>query len=101
MLRKIWADVAHHCKELTEWCQQQGHGWELEVVERTAGTASPSNLEGGSWSDVSPGFFAIGGWPRTYERRAQTSKMHIELVVARLLVRRLAKHMTPGAKCQS
>jgi transposase len=37
-LKKIWADAAYRGKELAEWCQQQGDGWDLEVVEREPGT---------------------------------------------------------------
>ena len=37
-LKKIWADAAYRGKELAEWCQQQGDGWDLEVVERKPGT---------------------------------------------------------------
>lgn len=36
-LKKIWADAAYHGRELAEWCQQQGAGWELEVIERAPG----------------------------------------------------------------
>lgn len=36
--KKIWADAAYRGKELAEWCQQQGDGWDLEVVEREPGT---------------------------------------------------------------
>lgn len=37
-LKKIWADAACRGEELAEWCQQQGGGWDLEVVERAAGS---------------------------------------------------------------
>jgi transposase len=37
-LKKIWADAAYRGKELAEWCQQQGDGWDLEVVEREPGS---------------------------------------------------------------
>jgi putative transposase len=37
-LRQIWADAAYRGEELAEWCQQQGNGWDLEVVERIPGT---------------------------------------------------------------
>ncbi len=38
LLKKIWADAAYRGKELAEWCQQQGDGWDLEIVERAPGT---------------------------------------------------------------
>lgn len=34
---KIWADAAYRGQELAKWCQATGE-WELEVVERPAGT---------------------------------------------------------------
>jgi putative transposase len=37
-LKKIWADAAYRGKELADWCQQQGTGWDLEIVERAPGT---------------------------------------------------------------
>jgi putative transposase len=37
-LQKIWADAAYRGKDLAEWRQQQGNGWELEIVEREPGT---------------------------------------------------------------
>jgi len=36
--KKIWADAAYRGKELADWCRQQGTGWDLQVVEREAGT---------------------------------------------------------------
>jgi putative transposase len=36
-LKKIWADAAYRGKELTDGWQQQGEGWELEIVEREPG----------------------------------------------------------------
>jgi transposase len=35
--RRLWADAAYKGKEVAEWCQQQGDGWDLEVVEREPG----------------------------------------------------------------
>ena len=37
-LTKIWAHAAYRGKELAEWCQQQGTGWALDIVEREPGT---------------------------------------------------------------
>ncbi len=51
-LRKIWADAAYRGKELAEWCQQQGLGWELEIVARAT---SACNRGAGSLSEVSLG----------------------------------------------
>lgn len=36
-LKRIWADGAYRGKELADWHQQQGAGWELETVEREPG----------------------------------------------------------------
>ena len=104
-LKKIWADAAYRGKELAAWCrkgQQQGHGWELEIVERAAVTRG-FTIQPRRW--VVERCFA---WllrnrrlAKDYERRVQTSETLIELVATRLLVRRLAKHMTPGASCPS
>jgi len=30
-------EAANCGRELAEWCQQQGNGWDLEAVEREAG----------------------------------------------------------------
>ena len=37
-LKTIWGDAAYRGKGLADWCQQQGKGWELEVVERKSST---------------------------------------------------------------
>jgi putative transposase len=90
-LRKIWADAAYRGKELAEWCQQQGDGWDLDVVEREPGTHGFS-IQPRQW--VVERSFA---WltrnrrlAKDYERKVQTSEIFIE-VAARLVLRRLAR----------
>jgi putative transposase len=72
-LRKIWADAAYRGKELADWCQQHGDGWELEIVERSFAWLSRNRR-----------------LAKDYERRVQTSEMLIEVAVTRLLLTRLA-----------
>jgi putative transposase len=90
-LKKIWADAAYRGKELADWCQQQGNGWDLEVVEREPGTHGFS-IPPRRW--VVERSFA---WltrnrrlAKDYERKVQTSETLIELAAIRLLLRRLA-----------
>jgi putative transposase len=44
-LQKIWADAAYRGKELADWCQQQGNGCDLEVVEREPGRGRHTRLQ--------------------------------------------------------
>ena len=90
-LKKIWADAAYRGKELADWCQQQGNGWDLEVVEREPGTHG-FRMPPRRW--VVERSFA---WltrnrrlAKDYERKVQTSETLIELAAIRLLLRRLA-----------
>jgi putative transposase len=89
-LTKIWADAAYRGKELANWCQQQGDGWDLEVVEREPGTRGFS-VQPRRW--VVERCFA---WlsrnrrmAKDYERKVQTSETLIEVAMIRLLVPRL------------
>lgn len=93
-LTKIWADAAYRGKELADWCQQQGTGWELEVVERTPGTRGFS-IQPRRWV-VERSFAWLSRNRRLakdYERKVQTSESLIEVAAIRLLVRRLAEPM--------
>jgi putative transposase len=93
-LTKIWADAAYRGKELADWCQQQGDGWELEVVERTPGTRGFS-IQPRRWV-VERSFAWLSRNRRLakdYERKVQTSESLIEVAAIRLLVRRLAEPM--------
>jgi putative transposase len=90
-LKTIWADAAYRGKELTEWCRQQGDGWDLEVVEREPGTRG-FTVQPRRW--VVERCFA---WlsrnrrmTKDYERRVQTTETLIELAASRLVLRRLA-----------
>jgi len=100
-LKKIWADAAYRGQDLADRCQAEG-GWDLELMERSPGVRGFS---------VQPKRWVVErtfGWlsrnrrmSKDYKRKVQTSETLIELVVTRLLVRRLAKHRTPGATCRS
>jgi putative transposase len=90
-LKKIWADAAYRGKELADWCQQQGNGWDLEVVEREPGTHGFS-IQPRRW--VVERSFA---WltrnrrlAKDYERKVQTDETFVELAAIRLVLRRLA-----------
>jgi putative transposase len=98
-LKKIWADAAYRGKELAQWCQQQGEGWELEVVEREPGTHG-FQVQPRRWV-VERSFAWLSRNRRLakdYERKVQTSETLLELVAIRLLVCRLASHGTQLAK---
>ncbi len=88
-LKKIWADAAYRGQELTQWCLAQGN-WNLEVVERPAGTRGFS---------IQPRRWAVErtfGWlsrkrrlSKDYEREVQTSETLIQAAMIRLLLARL------------
>jgi putative transposase len=90
-LKKIWADAAYRGKELADWCLTEGE-WELEVVERSAGTRGFS---------VKPRRWVVErtfGWlsrsrrlSKDYERKVQTSEALIQIAIIRLLVARLGR----------
>jgi putative transposase len=101
-LQKLWADAAYRGKDLADWCQQQGDGWDLEIVEREPGTRG-FQVQPRRW--VVERCFA---WlsrnrrlAKDYERRVQTSETLIEVAAARLLLRRLGsrhvEHQIEGA----
>jgi putative transposase len=96
-LTKLWADAAYRGKELADWCRQQGNGWELEIVEREAGSRGFS-VQPRRW--VVERSFA---WlcrsrrlAKDYERKVQTSETLIEVAATRLVLRRLAGHIASG-----
>jgi putative transposase len=92
-LKKIWADAACRGKELAEWCQQQGEGWDLEVVERAPGTQGFQLLPR-RWVVERSFAWLSRNWrlAKDYECMVQTSETLIELAASRLLLRRLASH---------
>jgi putative transposase len=94
-LQKIWADAAYRGKELADWCKQQGDGWDLEVVEREPGMRGFS-IQPRRW--VVERCFAWLNRSRRlakdYERKVQTSETLIEVAATRLLLQRLAEHVT-------
>jgi putative transposase len=89
-LKKIWADAAYRGKELADWCQQQGEGWDLEVVERAAGTHGFQLLPRRWVVERSLAWLSRNRrLAKDYERMVQTSETLIELAAVRLLLRRL------------
>jgi putative transposase len=90
-LTRIWADAAYRGKELAAWCQQQGKGWELEIVAREPGMRGFS-VQPRRWV-VERSFAWLSRNRRLskdYERKVQTSETLIELAATRLTLRRLA-----------
>jgi transposase len=100
-LHKIWADTAYRGKELAEWCQQQGSGWDLEVVEREPGTRGFS-IQPRRWVVERSSAWLIRNrrLAKDYERKVQTSETLIEVAATRWVLRRLAGHMTRTAERQ-
>jgi transposase len=91
-LKKIWVDAAYRGKELADWCQQQGNGWVLEVVERKPGQRGFA-VQPRRWV-VERSFAWLSRNRRLakdYERMVQTSGTLIEMAAMRLLLRRLAR----------
>jgi putative transposase len=99
--KTIWADAGHRAyrgKELAEWCQQQGEGWDLEVVERTPGTQGFQLLPRRWVIERSLAWLSRNRrLARDYERMVQTSETLIELAAMRLLARRLAHNQDGSA----
>jgi putative transposase len=96
-LKTIWADAAYRSTTLAEWCQRHGR-WELEIVERGPGTRGFS-VQPRRWV-VERSFAWLSRNRRLakdYQRRVQTSETLIEVAAARLVLRRLAGHMTARA----
>ena len=91
-LKKIWADAAYRGKELAQWCQQQGSGWDLKVVERQPGTRGFS-IQPRRW--VVESFFAWIGRNRRlakdFEATTDSVRAFLCATSVILLVRRLAR----------
>jgi putative transposase len=90
-LKKIWADAAYRGHDLADWCQQQGSGWEMEVVEREPGTRGFS-VQPRRWV-VERSFAGLSRYRRLAkddERKVQTSETLNELAAMRLVLRRVA-----------
>jgi len=82
---------------LADWCQAEG-GWELEVVERTPGVRGFAVLPKRWIVEHSFAWLTRNRrLSKDYERRVQTSETLIEVAAARLVLRRLARHMTRRA----
>jgi putative transposase len=96
-LKKIWADAAYRGTELADWCQQQGDGWELEVVERRPGTHG-FTVQPRRWVVERSFAWLIRNrrLARDYERCVQTSETLIEVAATRLVLRRLARQIPLG-----
>jgi putative transposase len=91
-LKKIWADAAYRGKELAQWCQQQGDGWDLEVVQREPGMRGFS-IQPRRWVVERSFAWLIRNrrLAKDYERKVQTSETLIEVAMIRLLVARLGR----------
>jgi putative transposase len=98
-LTKIWADAAYRGKELAEWCQQQGRGWDLEIVGRAPGTRGFA-VQPRRWVVERAFAWLIRNrrLAKDYERKVQTSETLIELAATRLLARRLGGNATTKAE---
>jgi putative transposase len=90
-LELIWADSAYRGEPLAAWCAAEG-GWRVEIITRHP------HVEG---FVVRPWCWIVErtlGWmgrqrrlSKDYERKVQTSETLLQLVMIRLMVRRLAK----------
>ena len=97
-LKKIWADAAYRRQELAKFCLAQGN-WDLEVVERPAGTRDFS-MQPRRWA-VERTF----GWlsrkrrlSKDDERKVQTSETLIQVAMIRLLLARAGHKGQPVPK---
>ena len=91
-LKKIWADAAYRGKELADWCQEQGEGWDLEVVERAAGAHGFQLLPRRWVIERSLAWLSRNRrLAKDYERMVQTSETLIKFAATRLVLRRLAR----------
>jgi len=88
-LKRIWADAAYRGKELADWCQQQGAGWELEVVERAPGSHG-FRVQPHRWIVERSFAWLIRNrhLAKDYERKVQRSETLIEVAAIRLVLRR-------------
>lgn len=96
-LKKIWADTAYRGQALADWCHAQSD-WNLEVVERRPGVRGFS-VQSHRWI-VERSFDWLNRNRRLAkddERKVQTSETLIGLAATRSLVRRLVRHVPPGA----
>ena len=94
-LKKIWADAAYRGQELAAWCQATGE-WELEVVERPAGTRGFSVVPR-RWV-VERTFSWISRnrrMSKDYERKVQISETLIQVAMIRLLIAQMGRKNEP------
>jgi putative transposase len=90
-LKTIWAHAAYRGKELAEWCQQQGDGWDLQVVERTRGVRGFAVLPKRWIGERTVGWLSQKRrLSKDSEHKVQTSETLIEFAMFRSLLRRLA-----------
>ncbi len=91
-LKKIWADAAYRGQELATWCQTEG-GWDLEVVERQAGTRGFSILPRRWVVERTLSWLSRNRrLSKDYERKVQTSETLIQVAMSRLLLARLGRN---------
>lgn len=93
-LKKIWADGAYSGEPLARWCEEEG-GWELEVVEREP-EAKGFNVLPKRWIVERTIAWLVRNrrLVKDYERKVQTTETFIEIVMIRLILRRLARAAT-------
>jgi putative transposase len=90
-LKKIWADGAYTGEKLAGWCKEQG-GWDLEIVERSAGTEGFVILPHRWIVERTLGrLMRNRRLSKDYERLVQTSESFIEVAMIRLIMRRPAR----------
>ena len=92
-LKKIWADGSYTGEKLAGWLEEQGE-WELQILERSAGTEGFAVL---------PHRWIVErtlGWlmrkrrlSKDYERLVQSSEAFIEVAMIRLILKRLAREV--------
>jgi putative transposase len=90
-LQIIWADAAYRGKDLADWCQQQGAGWDLEAVEREPGTRG-FRIPPRRWIGARSFAWLMRNrrLAKDYTRKVPTSETLIEVAALRLLLCRLA-----------
>ena len=92
-LKKIWEDGDYGGEPLYEWCRREGD-WDLEVVGRDR-QSSGFQIIAKRWI-VECTFGWLGMSRRLikdYERKVQTSETLIEVVMIRLILRRLVRQV--------
>jgi putative transposase len=92
-LQRIWAEATYRGKKLAGWCQRQGAGWDLEVVEREPGTRGFS-VGQHRWKVERSFAWLIRNrrLAKDDERKVQTSEMLLEVAATRLVLCRMGRN---------